>query len=70
MKNGSLAGQMLTGLSPQGVDLLENYLNRTGDVQTVTFNNMYLFIYYLFTIYLFILGFFLFFYWALRRRAW
>ncbi len=35
VKNGSLAGLMLTGLSPQGVDLLENYLNRTGDVQTV-----------------------------------
>jgi hypothetical protein len=34
VKNGSLAGLMLTGLSPQGVDLLENYLNRTGDVQT------------------------------------
>lgn len=36
IKNGSLSGLMLTGLSPQGVDLLENYLNRTGDVQTVS----------------------------------
>jgi len=35
VKNGCLAGLMLTGLSVQGVDLLENYINRTGDVQTV-----------------------------------
>jgi len=34
VKNGCLAGLMLTGLSVQGVDLLENYINRTGDVQT------------------------------------
>jgi len=31
---GSLEGLVLTGLSPLALDLLENYINRTGDVQT------------------------------------
>ncbi|KAI9106057.1 hypothetical protein DFS34DRAFT_43429 [Phlyctochytrium arcticum] len=31
---GDINGLPLTGLTPAGVDLMENYINRTGDVQT------------------------------------
>lgn len=31
---GDINGLILTGLTPIGVDLMEQYVNRTGDVQT------------------------------------
>ncbi|KAL6067851.1 GATOR complex protein MIOS [Balamuthia mandrillaris] len=34
IKGGKLEGMLLTGLTPMGVDLLESYINITGDVQT------------------------------------
>jgi len=34
---GNLEGILLTGLSKDGVDLMESYVDRTGDVQTASF---------------------------------
>ncbi|KAG0323147.1 hypothetical protein BGZ99_002924, partial [Dissophora globulifera] len=34
--SGEIDGIILTGLTEAGVDLLTNYVNRTGDIQTVT----------------------------------
>ncbi|KAK3770064.1 hypothetical protein RRG08_043220 [Elysia crispata] len=34
-KTGDLDGILLTGMSEKGIDLLENYMDRTSDVQTV-----------------------------------
>ncbi len=35
VENGKLEGLYLTGLGPEGFQLLQKYLDRTGDVQTV-----------------------------------
>ncbi|KAG0222589.1 hypothetical protein BGW41_005933 [Actinomortierella wolfii] len=35
IQEGRIDGILLTGLTEQGLDLLSNYVNRTGDVQTV-----------------------------------
>ncbi len=34
---GNLEGILLTGLTKDGVDLMESYVDRTGDVQTASF---------------------------------
>ena len=34
---GNLEGILLTGLSKDGVDLMESHVDRTGDVQTASF---------------------------------
>lgn len=34
---GNLEGILLTGLSKDGVDLMESYVDHTGDVQTASF---------------------------------
>lgn len=34
---GNLEGILLTGLTKDGVDLVESYVDRTGDVQTASF---------------------------------
>lgn len=34
---GNLEGILLTGLTKNGVDLMESYVDRTGDVQTASF---------------------------------
>lgn len=34
LESGNLDGLMLTGLGAQGIDLIQSYLDRTGDVQT------------------------------------
>lgn len=33
---GDLAGVILTGLTPRGIDLFQRYIDRTGDVQTAS----------------------------------
>jgi len=35
-KKGALEGIIITGLEPKGVDIFEQYINITGDVQTAT----------------------------------
>ena len=43
MRNGDLDGILLTGLaSVRAVDLLQNYINRTADVQTACLAAIYL----------------------------
>lgn len=34
---GNLEGILLTGLTKDGVDLMESYVDRTGDVQTASY---------------------------------
>ena len=34
--SGNLEGLLLTGLSRDGIDLLQRYVDRTGDVQTAS----------------------------------
>lgn len=34
---GNLEGILLTGLTKDGVDLMESYVDHTGDVQTASF---------------------------------
>lgn len=34
---GNLEGILLTGLTKNGVDLMESYVDRTGDVQTASY---------------------------------
>lgn len=34
---GNLEGILLTGLTKDGVELMETYVDRTGDVQTASF---------------------------------
>jgi len=34
INNGNLEGLLLTGLTPLGIDLFEQYINKTGDIQT------------------------------------
>lgn len=34
---GNLEGILLTGLTTDGVELMETYVDRTGDVQTASF---------------------------------
>lgn len=34
---GNLEGIVLTGLTKDGVDLMESYVDRTGDVQTASY---------------------------------
>lgn len=34
VKSGNLTGFLITGLSPRGGELIENYVKRSGDVQT------------------------------------
>ncbi|OUM59450.1 hypothetical protein PIROE2DRAFT_21237 [Piromyces sp. E2] len=34
ISNGNLEGLLLTGLTPLGIDLFEQYINKTGDIQT------------------------------------
>lgn len=34
---GNLEGILLTGLTKDGIDLMESYVDRTGDVQTASF---------------------------------
>lgn len=36
-ESGNLEGILLTGLTKDGVDLMESYVDRTGDVQTASF---------------------------------
>lgn len=36
IKLGSLPGLALTGFTPSGLTLLQNFVDRTGDIQTVT----------------------------------
>lgn len=35
---GNLEGILLTGLTKDGVDLMESYVDLTGDVQTASFS--------------------------------
>eukprot|EP01132_Coremiostelium_polycephalum_P002094 gene2094-2581_t len=34
IENGNLQGILLTGLTPKGIELLQNYIDNTGDIQT------------------------------------
>jgi hypothetical protein len=34
VKSGNLTGLLITGLTPRGGELIENYVKRSGDVQT------------------------------------
>jgi hypothetical protein len=34
VKSGNLTGLLITGLTPRGAELIENYVKRSGDVQT------------------------------------
>lgn len=36
-ETGNLEGILLTGLTRDGVELMETYVDRTGDVQTASF---------------------------------
>lgn len=36
-ETGNLEGVLLTGLTRDGVELMETYVDRTGDVQTASF---------------------------------
>lgn len=38
VRNGDLEGLGLAGLGPKGIELLQNYVDRSGDVQTGRFS--------------------------------
>lgn len=41
MKFGNLTGLLITGLTPRGGELIENYVKRSGDVQTAALLAMF-----------------------------
>ena len=41
VKFGNLTGLLITGLTPRGGELIENYVKRSGDVQTAAFLAMF-----------------------------
>ena len=40
VKSGNLTGLLITGLTPRGGELIENYVKRSGDVQTAALLGM------------------------------